>query len=148
MTPTLPFTEGLVSFGVFVENTLGWVPAVTEKRPIWLVRTMEAGKLKAKIKTNPGLYTWENLALTVEYCRRKHQSVASPAAVCWFVEDALKEAYQPTVADAQQKIDEAIAWERDHQYPDWEDWIGRLVRAGYGEGQHDVLAMWFRAGRG
>lgn len=142
VTEDLPFERKATAFIIFVENTLGWIPPVTEKTPLWKARAVEAGKLNKKIKTNPRLYTWENLALAVEYCRRKKQEVRSPTALCWTVERALREAYQPADSTpVQAQVDAAIAWEQTNQLDDADTWIGRLTRAG-GDGRKDVLNEW------
>lgn len=140
---TLPFKASPLGFVIYVENTLGWDAVLSQKVPLFKARNVEAGILTKKMATNPRLYTWDNLALAVEYLRRQRKPVKSPTAVLWHVETAIKAANQPAkVTTVQAEIDEALAWEYNHALPDHVEWIGRLVRAGFGPGQRDVLVEW------
>ena len=141
----LPVTIGVVTlntvtdFVIHVENQLGWTPTVTEKTPLFKARNIEVAKLKRKIAEKPSLYTWHNLLTTVEYCRRKQIRVASPVAVCWKVEKALKEiGPEAPVSPVAERIQKAIAWEQAHSLPGREDWIGMLTRAA-GDAREAVL---------
>lgn len=135
-------------FIVFVENQLGWTPETSEKKPLWKARAIEVAKLKKKMATDPNLYTWDNLALAVEYLRHKRQPVTSPVAVCWFVKDALKDAVErPTLTDLGEAVQAAIDWEKRHQIPGFAEWIITLTRA-HGSARGAVLDEWRSAGRG
>lgn len=141
MTP--PFT-GPKSYVEYVENTLGWAPD-TSKVERWKAILIEASKVKRKIATDPSLYTWENLALTVEWLRQRHEEVRTPTSVLWRVEAALKDtatAKVPVVAaDVAEQIREAVIWEQTTAAPGFQGWVSRLTRAA-GTGREGVLAEW------
>lgn len=122
-----------------VENTLGWVPTGNENDPPYKRYMAEAGKLNRKIKTNPELYTFENLVLTVTWLRRRRH-VSTPTGVCWFVKDALKEAPEPDALNTNvtRRIFEAITEAMVAGEPDW---VERLARAS-GSARDDVLGEW------
>lgn len=68
-----------------VEVRLGWeAPAGGERRRY----IAEAGKVARAIAKNPALYTWDNLALTVELLHREKKA-RSPLGVFAHVERAL-----------------------------------------------------------
>lgn len=140
---SLPFDPGPKNFVLFVENTLGCAPDVTKER--WRAVILEASKVKKKIATNPTLYTWENLALTVEWLRQKRKVVRSAAAVLWNVEDALRDSAntrQPDqIVNVAVAIKEAIAWEQANRIPGYQGWVGRLTRAA-GDGRQDTYTEW------
>lgn len=142
----LPFRQGPVAFCEFVEGQLGWEPDPTKER--WKALMTEAGKLKRKRATNPELYSWENLALTVEWLRRRHHVVSTPTSVCWKVEAALKASATPVtpvvVVDVAKEIVAAIEWEQTQDRMGKAHWIHALTRAA-GSGRADVLAEWRRA---
>lgn len=144
----LPVTIGAVTlknvtdFVVLVENRLGWMPVVDDKTPLHKARGVEVAKLKRKIAEKPELFTWKNLLLAVEYCSRKQIRVASPAAVCWKVEKALKEIVpEQQMSPVAERIQKAIAWEQQHQLVGWENWVGMLTRAG-GVLRDELLIEW------
>jgi hypothetical protein len=145
----LPVTIGAVTlktitdFVIHVENQLGWTP--NESQPLHKVRGIEVAKLKRKIAEKPTLYTWRNLLIAVEYCRRKQIRVASPVAVCWKVEKALKEiGPEAPVSPVAERIQKAIAWEHEHDLSGKDDWVSMLTRAA-GDAREHVLADWKRA---
>jgi hypothetical protein len=126
-----------------VENTLGFV--LDPSKPPWKARQIEAGKLKRKRATDPELYSVENLLLTVEYLRQRRQEVKSPAAVCWFVQEALERALkEPTVDELASLIQAAI--DQEQSRPGGAEWIGRLTRA-RGDARAEVYREW-EAARG
>lgn len=128
------------------EQVLGWVPDPT--KPLWKARAIEAAKLKRKMLTNPKLYSWHNLELTVEWCRRHKEEVPSPASLCWRVERAVKEANAPaSVRPLGDLVDAALALElgRPHE-PGSAEWVTRFIRA-QGNARSDVLDAWLKAGR-
>lgn len=143
----LPFT-GAKTFVEWVENTLGWAPPITEKTPRWKAIAVEAGKVNKKIATNPNLYTWEHLALTVEWLRRRKEVIKTPASVLWRVEDALRDS--ATVVRPVQPVDIAVAVaaaierEQAGRAPGWQGWVSRLTRA-QGAGRQDTYDEWKKA---
>lgn len=137
-------------FVELVENTLGWAPPpdkITDKTPLWKHRMIMAGRVKKKIAEDPRLYTWHNLELTVEYCRRKKIAIQSPLGVFWKVKAAVDTANVTDTGQLEAQINEAIEWELEHQQPEHSEWVGRLVRAD-GSARADVLALWQRERRG
>lgn len=123
-----------------VENTLGWAPP-DDGRPRWKVLTLEAAKLKRKRETNPRLYSWDNLLLTVEMLRRDGAEVASPAAVCWHVRRALARASlgaDPNGGDLAGRVHVALG---EAFVAGEHEWVERLARA-RGEARHEALAEW------
>lgn len=130
--------KNATEFVTAVENTLGWCPP-EDDRPRWKVIAIEAGKVNRKIKTNPALYTWDNLQLALELLRRERREVKSPAAVLWHVERALKQA---AVVEVVEDIDVAISDAVDEAMDAGEyEWADRLVRA-RGTGRQRVLDEW------
>lgn len=131
-------------FVELVENTLGWDPGVTPDRPHWKALMGEAAKVNRKIKTNPTLYSWDNLVVTVAWLRR-HKRSLSPLGVIAAVEDALKAAgpAEAVSSDLSGQIHLALTTaflEGDT------DWVERLARA-TGPARLDVLMRW-EASRG
>lgn len=139
--------KNATEFVKMVENTLGWAPPLESTKPLWQVRSIEAGKVNRKIATNPNLYTWHNLELAVEYLRRRRQPVKSPVGVLFKVEAALGEANAPApISNLGDEINRAIEVELSHAREGHEEWVGRLIRAD-GSARRDVLDTW-RAERG
>lgn len=128
---------------ILCENTLGWVP--NPAKPLWQARSIEAGKIKRKLRTST--VTLEDLALTVEYCWKKREPITSPMGLFHRVEAAREMANPVTVlTDISTAVQAAISWELGQVEPDTE-WLGRLVRC-HGEGREVVLNGWREAGRG
>jgi hypothetical protein len=142
MTPTTATGVCLL-----VENRLGFDPhkiARAKGIPVWKVTGAEAGKLNKQIEKNPQLFTWENLELTIEWLYRRRQEVASPAAVCWFVQDALDDRLKPAAEDVSgDQVQDAIDVEMSRQLPGYEEWVGRLTRV-VGTGRKEVHAAWLK----
>lgn len=138
MSETSAKPRTLTDFVEHVENTLGWVPPVTDKRPLWRCRQVEVVKLGRKIKERPKLYAMDNLLLAVEYCRRNKIELKSPVGVCFLVERALKETHVDEVSDLDAAVDLAIseAWTASR-----DDWVRRLSRA-VGPARADVVREW------
>lgn len=122
-----------------IENALGWLPPADDTRPDWKIRSIEAGKINRVIKKNKSLYTFDNLLLAVEYCRRKKIEVKAPVGVCYFVEQALAAAQvgAPTnvQADIARALEEARAAGED-------DWVRRLWRAQGASAKAEALEGW------
>lgn len=141
---SLPFDPGYRNFVLFVENTLG-LAIPTTKTARYRTLILEASHLKKKVETNPELYTWENLALTVEWLRRRREHIKSAAGVCFRVEAALKDSgntHQPApVVDVAVEIQRAIAWEQQNQMPGYQAWIALLTRSA-GAGRQEVYNEW------
>lgn len=129
---------------VACENVLGWVP--DESKPLWKARANAAGAVKrAMAKHN---VTLDQLELAIEYCRRKKEAIASPAALVFRVEQALELANEPEPElDVSTDVEAAVQWERDHEDHFSLGWITRLTRA-VGNYRAEVLQEWRSAGRG
>lgn len=141
--------KNYVDFVKYCENQLGWLPDTT-KLPMHRARANAAHVLKKKMDTNPAMFTFDNLMLAAELFRRRREQLKSPAALCWWVDEALKVSptevqLQGTELDVQ--IAEAIAFERERELPDHEMWVRRLVRS-TGAGKREVLEEWTEARRG
>lgn len=134
-------------FVVAVENALGYALEETATKPLYKVRQAEAAKVNRRIKSNPALYTWDNLELALEHCRAKRLSGKSPVYVTYHVENALKgKEAAPPARPLGERIDAAVAHEMSTQAEGWQNWVGLLSRAN-GDGRKDVLAWWAEAGR-
>lgn len=128
------------------ENTLGFTHP--SHLPLWKSRSIEAGKLLKAMAKNPRLYTFRNLELTIAWFWRQRKPITSPAALTWFVEDAIENANENvTVANLVERIDRAIAWEMENQLPDSGEWITRLTRSS-GDGRSVTLNDWREARNG
>jgi hypothetical protein len=128
-------------FVVYCENNLGWVAPTSDKVPLWKARANEAGKLNRQMKLKPGLVTLDNLMLAVEYCRVAKEQPASPTALCWRIEKALKAAVPAGPSVTAMSIDDAIKWERDFPDAESDRWITLLTRA-VGPARDDLLTEW------
>lgn len=141
---SLPFT-GPKSFVEYVEGALGWVPPETATTPRWKAIINEAAKVKKKVATDPVLYTWENLALTVEWLRRRKEPIKTPTSVFWRVEAALRDSATPVVperpTDIAVAVQQAIDREQAQRAPGWQGWVSRLTRA-QGAGRQDTYNEW------
>ena len=124
-----------------VENTLGWAPHNRRQRNLMIVAVL------AKIEEQPTLYTWHNLALTVELLRRQRVQAGSPMFLFCKVQEAVDAAYIPVlVSTLAQLVEGAIEREQDRQLDGWQDWVGRLSRA-TGQGRQVAHDQWVAAGR-
>lgn len=136
---------------VMVENQLGWDPnvLVTQERPLWRVRAVEAGKLNAAMKRQPRTVTLENLGRAVDYCRRHKIEVKSPYGVVYHIKDALAEVVQPpraSNAEVEAGMEAAIRREQQRGDAESAEWVARLTRA-VGPAREDLLNEW-RVSRG
>lgn len=140
----LPFT-GPKSFVEYVEGALGWAPPETTKTPRWKAILNEASKVKRKQATDPTLYTWQNLALTVEWLRARKEVIKTPTSIFWRVEDALRDSATPVtpkpVLEISQAVQQAVEAEQARRAPGWQGWVGRLTRA-QGAGRQDTYDEW------
>lgn len=123
MTPT--------AFCELVENRLGW--QAPDDVP-WRRYRVEAAKVKRKIAQAPDLYTWRNLQLAVEFCRRQ-QLERTPVGVMAYVQPALEAAAEEDT-DLEKQIYMAVRVELAKGDP--EGWVGRLTRA---QGQYRAEAF-------
>lgn len=132
------------------ENQLGWQPPYQSHIPPHRTRALEVHKLK-KAMTNPRfeqIATAHNLALALEFSRRRHLSVQSPVTLLYRIPDALAYAdTTPAATPIAALITAAIRWEQDVDDVDSLRWIHKLTRA-TGPGQVDILTDWTAAGRG
>lgn len=132
------------------ENQLGWAPPYQDSVPPFQTRALEVYKLK-KAMAKPEFQqvaTPRNLALALEFSRRRQLSITSPVGLLYRIADAL--AYADTSPEATPiavQIAAAVRWEQAHDDDQSLRWIHRLVRAA-GPGQIDVLTEWKDAGRG
>lgn len=132
------------------ENQLGWQPPYKSDVPPFRTRALEVHKLRQAM-TNPQfaqMATPKNLALALEFSRRRKLPVHSPVTLLYRIPDALAYAdTTPTATSVAQQIAAAIRWEQDVDDADSLRWIHRLTRA-VGPGQVDILTDWKAAGRG
>lgn len=130
-------------FCEWVENELGWaVPSETpEIRRKALIA--ETAKVKRRIASMPGLYTWDNLALTVTWLKKKRKTT-TPWGVLGWVQVALRDSKtraEQRPADIAVAISTAIATEQATRRPGYEEWVRRLTRA-QGAGRQAVYEEW------
>lgn len=131
------------------ENYLGWTPDYSRftDEP-WRVHVIEVGKLKRAMARNPAKFTLANLALALEYSRRKRMTVRSPIGLLGRVDEALKRAVETEAdTDIDTAIRVAVAWEYSQDDPESARWSMRLLRS-QGAGRRDVLNEWKETGRG
>lgn len=132
------------------ENQLGWAPPYREGIPHFQTRAIEVHKLK-KAMQKPEfaqVANARNLALALEFSRRRQLPITSPVGLLYRIADALAYAdTTPEVAPIAARIAAAITWEKGRDDEDSLRWIHRLVRAA-GPGQVDILTEWTEAGRG
>lgn len=110
-------------FVYLVENRLGWSPTVGGSR--WRAVSIEAGRVNAKVKTDPTLYTWANLALAVELLV-KEKKPRSPLGVFAHVQRALDMAMDHE-DDIEEEIREVMKFEVMRGDP--QGWAVRFARA-------------------
>jgi hypothetical protein len=106
----------------------------------FLSRKREAIKV-AKALRSQG-FSLSQAVLALNYCVRTHQSVPVPLALLAYIPKALDHA-----PEGGSVIDAALAWERLHQFADWEQWTTRLIRS-RGAGRAEVLKEWQTSRRG
>lgn len=131
----------------WVEQELGWaVPSETPeiRRKAFI---SEVAKVKRRMAgETTGLYSWDNLALTVAWLKHKRKP-STPWGVLGHVQVALKAArYRPKTrpADIAEAIAVAVAWEQFEDRADSPFWIRRLTRAA-GPGREEVYTEWENA---
>lgn len=132
------------------ENQLGWAPPYRDGVPHFQTRALEVHKLK-KAMAKPEfseLATARNLALALEFSRRRQLPITSPVGLLYRIADALAYADDtPQASPIAVQIAAAVLWEQERDDDDSLRWIHKLVRA-VGPGQFDVLTDWKDAGRG
>ena len=129
------------------ENQLGWQPAPGV--PMWKARSVEIGKLKKALASGQHCNaSIDNLALALEYSRRRRMPITSPSVLIHRIADAVALTYTPApVSDITQQVTDAIRWEQELDDADAGYWIYRLMRS-QGDGRLVVLQQWTAAGRG
>jgi hypothetical protein len=128
------------------ENKLGWIPDVGRGRDIHQARAITHRVVS--IALSKRLYSVDDLALALAYCKRKRQPINHPLQLIPLIAEARTLAgpkARPIGLDIRQG--EAIAWEQQRQDDDSSYWIGRIVNS-LNAGLEDVLAEWTAAGRG
>lgn len=128
-------------FVLYVEGQLGWAPLSKGMiRPRAL--NLEIGRVTSMIERDPGLYTWANLQLAADWCRKRHLT-QRPTQVVSRVEVAVREDGVPVEihSDVAEAIQAAIAVEQKHSLPGWQDWVRQLTRA-QGWGRNELYAQW------
>lgn len=125
-------------FCELVENRLGW----QVKGERWRGLMAEAGKVKRKIASNPSLYTWENLRLTVELLA-KEKKPRTPVGVFAHVERALDLALDQE-DDTETQIREVMKFETMRGDP--QGWAVRFARAD-GPFREILLGEWRESAR-
>jgi hypothetical protein len=129
--------KNATEFCQLVENRLGWVPAdntVVSHRRRYM---REAGKVNRRIKTDPDLFTWDNLELAVELLFRERLA-RSPLGVMAHVPRAVA-MRRETEGDLEQNIRDAVAYEVGRGDP--QGWETRFARA-TGIFRAQALAEW------
>jgi hypothetical protein len=127
-------------FAEHVENTLGWAPTDTEVQPRWKSLMLVAGRINKRIASNPTLYTWDNLLVTVLWLKRLGKEV-SPLGVFWYVEEAVKK--RPVIEATDDLAGKVFTALTEAMVAGEQDWVDQLARA-RGEARHDVLAGWVK----
>lgn len=128
----------LVEFCKHVEGRLGWEPPQGDvEEPDFRRYGAEAAKVKRKIATDPDRFTWRNLKLAVEYCRRQHLT-RTPVGVFAYVDAAVEKATVP-VDDVEAALQQAMRQENAKGDP--EGWAARMMRAS-GRYRAEVLEEW------
>lgn len=143
MTTLLAIVEGC-------ENQLGWQPPYRPDVPPFRTLALEVHKLKTAMTTPRfrGLATLRNLALALEFSRRRQLPVQSPVTLLYRIPDALVYAdTTPAASPTALQITAAIRWEQGRDDDTSLRWIHRLTRAA-GPGQLETLNDWTQAGRG
>lgn len=132
------------------ENQLGWQPPYQPDVSPYRTRTIEVHKLKKAMETRrfAQIATMRNLALALEFSRRRKLPIQSPITLLYRIPDALVYAdTTPVENPLAMQVTTAIRWEQDVDDTESLRWIHRLTRA-IGPGQTDVLIQWKAAGRG
>lgn len=111
-------------FCKIVENRLGWMPPDRG----WKKYLVASQSVTAKIKSNPRLYTWDNLLATVELLRSEGQS-RSPLGVFAHVERAVQRKREDD-SDVEKRIWFAMTVENGRGDPD--GWGPRFARTSGG----------------
>lgn len=134
------------------ERYLGWQPPAAPENKPWVPYSAAVGQLKRVIAsgkvTAPRNATVANLALALEYSRRRQLPLNSPVGLLYRIEDALALAHiEKPVSDIKAEVDAAVQWEKFQDDEHSLRWIYRLVRS-TGDGRAKTLAEWREAGRG
>lgn len=129
------------------ENFLGYIPPRKPGSPVWKARATEVVKLKKAMEGVPNA-TIENLALALEYSRRKRMGIKSPITLIFRIPDALELVYrEKPMTDIATEIAAAIGWEKERNDELSLRWIHQLTRAA-GPGRTEALSEWREASRG
>jgi hypothetical protein len=123
-----------------VESRLGWSPRVGTSH--WRAVSIEAHRVKAKVETDPTLYTWENLALAVELLA-KEKKPRTPLGVFAHVQRALDLAMDHE-DDVEAEIREVMKFEVMRGDP--QGWAVRFARADGGY-RRMLLREWQESAR-
>jgi hypothetical protein len=130
------------------ENELGWQP-ITSKLNIYRARAAAAVRLEKAMAANE--CTVEDIALAINYCKRKRIYIQQPSALVIHVDAARECAVEPEEStyadDAGRAITAALDWESQTLRDGHTYWVHRLVRS-VGDGRADTLREWKEAGRG
>lgn len=102
-------------------------------------RKREAIKMSQALKRHG--FSLAEAVLALNYCTRTHRSISVPLALLAYIPKALDHA-----PEGGTDIDAALAWERSHQWADWEQWTTRLIRS-RGAGRAEVLEEWQKSRR-
>lgn len=121
-------------FCQLVEARLGWAPP---QGPAFKRYRPEASKVLKRQATDPILYSFDNLALAVEFLARERRT-RSPLGVFAYVQPALEVAKIPET-DLESEISAAMSREAHRGDPD--NWVERLARA-VGPYRREVLIEW------
>lgn len=122
------------------ENQLGMV--LNPDLPEWKARAVEAGRVNRMRAKTHGV-SWDDLALAVEYLRRRKQTIHTAAFLFYVVDKARAAAAVPEPAlPLEERIRAAIAYEMQTMTDPVSDrWLTRLSRS-RGSGRQDVYREW------
>lgn len=126
--------KNVTEFMVLVENRLGWQPPGRRGSVRYNV---EVARVKERIKAQPDLFTYRNLELAVELCRRERLP-RTPLGVLAHVQRAVDKR-KDDVDDLEVEIWEAMSHEIARGDPD--DWATRFSRAS-GVYRQQLLNEW------
>lgn len=136
---------------ILAENRLGLTLSLENSRgnsiPLWKARMIESKKLTKKMAVNPNLYSFLNLELAIEYCRKKKIDISSTLALCSFVNEALRvSAEKMPTTSIDKSIALALIRESEINDSDSEYWTLRLQRVDE-EMKENVYDEWREARR-
>ena len=126
--------KNATEYMTLVENRLGWQPP---GRRGSLRYNVEVSRVKERLQANPDLFTWRNLELAVELCRRERLP-RTPLGVLAHVQRAV-DMRKDDLDDLEVEIWQAMSKEIANDDPD--GWATRFARA-QGIHRQQLLHEW------